>query len=131
MNRNERYHEPAVHFQRSLDPLVARLTTWGVVSETYTWLRYHLGFRQAETWLHQEAELEDRGLLEVIFPAPSMEVGIRRNLGRFSDQDLSYVDALSLYVVQTRREIDAIFAFDHHLSLVGVPVLPGPVSQSS
>jgi predicted nucleic acid-binding protein len=56
-----------------------------------------------------------------------MEMGIRRNLSRFQDQDLSYVDALSLYVVQSRGDIDAIFAFDHHLALAGLPVFPGPL----
>jgi predicted nucleic acid-binding protein len=43
------------------------------------------------------------------------------------DQDLSYVDALSLYVVQSHSDIDAIFAFDHHLALAGLPVFPGPL----
>jgi predicted nucleic acid-binding protein len=126
MDRRERHYQDAVRFHRSLDPGVLRMTTWGIVSETYTWLRYHAGFYPAERWLNEEAALESQGSLEVTYPTPAMTAGTRRILARFSDQDLSYVDAFSLYVVQV-REIDAIFAFDHHLALVGVPVLPGPV----
>jgi predicted nucleic acid-binding protein len=127
MNRNERYHEAAVQFHRCLDPATVRVITWGILSETYTWLRYHSGYRAAERWLHEEAALESQGVLEVVFPTTAMETGIRRNLSRFQDQDLSYIDALSLYVVQSRGDIDAIFAFDHHLALTSVPVFPGPL----
>lgn len=125
MNRAERYHEAAVQFHRSLNPTTARITTWGVVSETYTWLRYHIGYRQAERWLLEESILLNRKVLEVVFPLAALEPGIQGNLRRFADQDLSYVDALSLLVVQSRGDIDAIFAFDHHLALAGKPVLPG------
>ncbi|HEY6410087.1 MAG TPA: hypothetical protein VIY29_21735, partial [Ktedonobacteraceae bacterium] len=31
---------------------------------------------------------------------------------------------------QSRPDIDAIFAFDHHLTLAGIPVLPGPLKRS-
>jgi len=127
LDRNERYHQDAVRFHRSLDPSATRVITWAIISETYTWLRYHSGYQQAERWLQQEAALEGQGVLDVVYPAMEMEVGVRRNLSRYSDQDLSYADALSLYVVQSRGDIDAVFAFDHHLALVGAPVFPGPL----
>lgn len=125
INRDERRHEAAVTFQRSLAEGVAWVTSWGIVSETYTWLRYHTGYRSAERWLHEHAGLTERGILEVVYPTVGMESGIRRTLSRFADQDLSYVDACSLNVVQSREDIDAVFAFDHHLSLYGASVLPG------
>lgn len=126
-NRNERYHEAALRFHASLSSTALRVTTWGIIAETYTWLRYHGSHREAEQWLHEEAALLNWGVLEVVFPTPATELGIHRNLSRFADQDLSYVDAFSLYVVQSRRDIDAIFAFDHHLALAGLPVFPGPL----
>jgi uncharacterized protein len=129
INRDERRHGAAVTWQRSLARGVLRVTSWGIVSETYTWLRYHTGYHSAERWLHEEAGLTERGILEVVYPTAQMESGVRRILSRFADQDLSYVDAASLYIVQTRGDIDAIFAFDHHLSLYGVPVLPGSESE--
>lgn len=122
----ERHHAQVVAFHRELGQGAARVTTWGIISETYTWLRYHLGYQKAEFWLREEADLEDRGVLEVVFPTLETEAGTRRELGRYPDQDLSYVDALTLYVVRTRPDIDVIFSLDHQLLLAGLPVLPGP-----
>jgi predicted nucleic acid-binding protein len=56
-----------------------------------------------------------------------MEVGVRRVMDRFHDQTLSYVDAFSIALAQSRPDIDAIFAFDHHMIFAGLPVLPGPL----
>lgn len=78
MNRNERFHEAAVAFHRSLDPLALRIITWGILSETYTWLRYHSGYHQAERWLWEEAILEAKGVLEVVFPLEGTDTSIRR-----------------------------------------------------
>jgi predicted nucleic acid-binding protein len=125
MNRRDRHHEQSADFFRSLGPSIRWITTWGIVAETYTWLRYHVSYRAGEHWLQEEAVLRDERRLEVIFPTASSEAGTRRNLSRFADQNLSYVDALSLYVVQSDRSIDAAFAFDHHLALTGLAVLPG------
>lgn len=36
MNSNERHHNAAVTFHKSLNPLTLRITSWGIVSETYT-----------------------------------------------------------------------------------------------
>ena len=44
--------------------------------------------------------------------------------------DTSYVDACSLALVQSHPDIDVIFAFDHHLTLAGIPVLPGLLDRS-
>ncbi|MGI8826809.1 MAG: type II toxin-antitoxin system VapC family toxin [Chloroflexota bacterium] len=126
VNRKDRFHEAAAMFHRN-EAGARRVATWGILSETYTWLRYHIGYPAAERWLYETAALEARGLIEVIYPDPSTEPSVRRILARFADQDLSYVDAFSLVVAESHRGIDAIFAFDHHLSLSGLPVLPGPV----
>jgi len=125
-DRREHYHQEAVAFHSALDPLTPRVTTWGIVSETYTWLRYHGGYQVAERWLQQQTSLERAGIVEIVYPTAEAEVGVHRNLSHYADQDLSYVDAFSMHVVQSRGDIDAIFAFDHHIALVGVPVFPGP-----
>jgi uncharacterized protein len=127
MNRKERHHVDAVAFHKSLAPLTLRITTWGIVSETFTWIRYHVGSREASRWLASKEVLERQGLLQVVFPDPLMEVGVRKVIDRFHDQDLSYVDAFSIALIQSRPDIDAIFAFDHHMTLAGLPVLPGPL----
>src|SRR5438128_1507452 len=86
INRQERHHRDAIEFHRTLGRRALRITTWGIVGETYTWLRYHSGYLAAERWLHEEARLVERGALEVVFPTASMESGIRHTLGRFADQ---------------------------------------------
>jgi len=127
MNRNDRYHDTAVQYHRSLDPLTRRISTWGVISETYTLLRCHEGYQHAALWLHESTALRQSRVLDVVFPTADVEIGIHDNLSRFADQDLSYVDALSLYVIKSRDDIDAVFALDHHLALAGKPVWPGPL----
>jgi uncharacterized protein len=128
MNKKERHHAAATTFQRSLAPMTFRITTWGIVSETFTWIRYHIGSREALRWLILKESLEHQGFLQVVFPDPQMEVRVRKVIDRFQDQSLSYVDAFSIALIQSRPEIDAVFAFDHHMILAGLPVLPGPLS---
>jgi len=127
MNKNERHHAAAVTFHKSLNPMTLRITSWGIVSETFTWIRYHIGSREASRWLSLKESLEQQGFLQVVFPDSQMEVGARKVIDRFHDQDLSYVDAFSIALIQSRPDIDAIFAFDHHLAFAGLPVLPGPL----
>jgi predicted nucleic acid-binding protein len=128
MNKKERHHVAAITFHRSLEPMTFRITTWGIVSETFTWIRNHIGSREAMRWLILKESLEHQGFLQVVFPDPQMEVGVRKVIDRFQDQSLSYVDAFSIALIQSRPEIDAIFAFDHHMILAGLPVLPGPLN---
>ena len=128
MNKKERHHAAAITFHRSLAPMTFRITTWGIVSETFTWIRYHIGSREAIRWLALKESLEHQGFLQVVFPDTQMEVGVRKVLDRFQDQSLSYVDAFSIALIQSRPEIDAVFAFDHHMILAGLPVLPGYLS---
>jgi uncharacterized protein len=125
MNSNERHHTAAVTFHKSLTPMTLRITSWGIVSETFTWIRYHIGDREAARWLTVKDSMENQGFLQIIYPDSQMEVGVRKVIGRYHDQKLSYVDAFSIALIQSRPDIDAIFAFDHHMTLAGIPVLPG------
>ncbi len=125
MNKKERHHAAAVAFHKSLTPMTLRITTWGIVSETFTWIRYHIGSREASRWLTLKESLEQQGFLQVVFPDPQMEVRVRKVIERFHDQNLSYVDAFSIALIQSRPDIDAIFGFDRHMTLAGLPVMPG------
>ena len=111
--------------------MTLRITSWGIVSETFTWIRYHIGDREASRWLTVKDSLENQGFLQVIYPDSQMEAGVRKVIGRYHDQKLSYVDAFTIALIQSRPDIDAVFAFDHHLTLAGIPVLPGPLDRSS
>src|SRR5438876_11987818 len=127
MNSNERHHTAAVTFHKSLNPMALRITSWGIVSETFTWIRYHVGGWEAFRWLSLKEALEHQGFLQVVFPDSQKEVGVRKTINRFHDQNLSYVDAFSIALIQSHPDIDAVFAFDHHMALAGLPVLPGPL----
>jgi len=129
MNSNERHHNAAVTFHKSLAPMALRITSWGIVSETFTWIRYHIGDREASRWLTLKETMENQGFLQVIYPDSLMETGVRRVIGRYHDQKLSYVDAFTIALIHSRPDIDAVFAFDHHMSLTGIPVLPGSLDR--
>lgn len=131
MNSNERHHGAAVTFHQSLAPMTLRITSWGIVSETFTWIRYHIGAREASRWLTVKETMENQGFLQVVYPDSQMEAGVRKVIGRYHDQKLSYVDAFSIALIQSRPDIDAVFAFDHHMALAGLPVLPGLLDGSS
>lgn len=123
------YHAEAVEFYRSLPGRSERMTSWAVVSECYTWLLYHVNGVRARRWLGDIGDAEDQGRLHVIYPDPSLDLQTRRILQRFEDQQLSYTDALTLAILQMHSGIAAIFAFDHHMALAGVPVRPGTLGR--
>ncbi|SRR5579883_98479 len=125
MNKNERHHAAAVTFHKNLGPMTLRITTWGVVSETFTWIRYHIGSQEAARWLDLKESLERQGFLQLVFPDAQTELRVRHVINRFRDQSLSYVDASSIALIQSRPDIDAVFAFDHHMLLASLPVFPG------
>ena len=125
MNKSERHHAVATAFHKTLSPTALRITTWGIISETFTWIRYHIGGREALRWLVLKETMERQGVLQVVFPDSQMEIGVRKVIDRYGDQSLSYVDAFSIVLIQSRPDIDAVFAFDHHMTLAGRPVLPG------
>ncbi len=128
INKKERHYADAVAFHKSLNPLTLRITSWGIVSETFTWLRYHIGYQEASRWLMLKESLEQQGFLQAVFPDAQMEVEVRKVIDRFQDQDISYIDAFTIALVRSRSDIDAVFAFDHHMAFAGLPVFPGPLN---
>ena len=124
MDAEDHHHESAVEAATSLAPSTRRIITWGILSETYTWLRYHHGHLMGQRWLHEVGIAMTRGSIEMVYPDTEIDARIGRELARYSDQVLSYVDAFSLVVARDRVDIDAVFAFDHHMYLAGLPVLP-------
>lgn len=118
------HHGTALSVWNPVAEQMVQFTTWGIVSETYTWLRVKAkDDRVASRWLDQVEAAESMGYLQVIWPDPATDRLARSILRRFSDTKLSYVDATSLAVLQMYSEIDSVFCFDEHLSLVGIPFL--------
>lgn len=124
-DRNDMHHDRAVEFYRALSRDIQRITSLPVISESYAWILYHLGGQQARQWLRYVEEAEAQGLLSVVYPDRELEKKARQIIYRFEDQDISYVDALALAILQSNSEIDAIFSFDRYMLLAGISVLPG------
>lgn len=100
-----------------------RLTTSFVVSEAYTWLRYHVGFELASQFLRATRQSESAGLLEIVRPRPFLEAQAEELLRKFSDHPLSYADAFGFAVIED-REIAEVFTFDKHFRLTGRRIVP-------
>ena len=122
--RDER-HVAATRFLRELPDNVPRVTTHAIAGETYTWLRYRRGAHAASDWLDYLDRARANRTLRIIYEDRQDGSEAEGLLRRFADQELSYVDALSLVVAQ-RHKLDAVFGFDHELTLTGLPLLPGP-----
>jgi predicted nucleic acid-binding protein len=95
-------------------------TTWDVVSETATLLRYRLGYAAALAFAD---ELRPRlHLVEYGVEVRAAAVDAFRTYGR--DHRLSLCDAISFVVVTTLLERMPCFAFDEDFRRLGLTVLP-------
>jgi predicted nucleic acid-binding protein len=122
---SDRYHDEATRYLESLPASVARVTSQAVAAEAYTWLRYKRGHRVAATWLDVLDSSRAEQRLMTIYHDEVDGENAEMLLRRYRDQALSYVDALTLASAQ-RYNVGAIFGFDRHLALTGIPLLPGP-----
>jgi predicted nucleic acid-binding protein len=124
IHERDQYHTRAVAVRGMMDRETHLVITWAILSETYTFLRYRAGFPVAQRWLHTAGISVLQGTMEVVYPSMDLEPVIQSVLARFAEHDLSYTDALSLGLLQRRPDIDAVFAFDRHMRLSGLQVLP-------
>jgi len=98
---------------------VALWTTWDVVSETVTLLRYRVSYASALSFVD---ELYPRlHLVEYGSQVRAMALDIFRRYGR--DHRLSLCDAISFVVVTTLLERMPCFAFDEDFRALGLPVI--------
>jgi predicted nucleic acid-binding protein len=119
----DQFHEAATNFFQTTGHV-----TWATVNETthetYTRVRYALGFREA---LRIYDFLTGDRLLSMPF-APEDERAARDHLVRLQEHTLSFHDALCAAVMK-RVGIYRIFTFDHHFWSFGFEVLPGPTRK--
>lgn len=74
-------------------------------------------------------EAEEQGLLSVVYPERELEKRACQVIYRFEDQDISYVNAITLAILQSNLGIDAVFSFDRHMILAGISALPGNLKR--
>jgi predicted nucleic acid-binding protein len=101
---------------------VALLTTWDVVSETATLLRYRVSYAAALSFLD---DLYPRlHLVEYGTDVRAQALDVFRRYGR--ERRLSVCDAISFIVVTTLLDHMPCFAFDEDFRRLGLTVIASP-----
>lgn len=125
-DRSDSCHVIAVRqFSAILRERLQLITTNFIVDETYTWMRYRLGYRAAAEFLRRLRQSEEKEpRLEITTIGRALEDEAMQMLEKFSDQDLSYTDATSLALIQEKK-LKRAFTFDRHFHLLPIEVIPG------
>lgn len=97
----------------------ALVTTTLVIAEGHGWFLRRYDRTRALQFL---AFLEDFRPLRMLPVGPEEHRGGAVMLRKFSDQDLTLVDAVGLHVMKERR-IRSCWSTDFHLGLTGVPLI--------
>jgi predicted nucleic acid-binding protein len=120
LDRSDRLHKEVVAlFAR---PPRRWYTSALVVAETYGWFLHRLGEDAARTFRLLTAELPGLVILGV---DDRHRLAVDRKLEILRGTKLTYVDASSLVWLATKR-ITTVWGTDHHLSIEGKKVIPGP-----
>lgn len=106
-------------FRRLFSEPPALLTTTLVVAEGHAWFLRRYDRTRALQFL---AMIEDMKPLEVAAVGAAEQVAAGRLLRRFSDQDLTLIDATGLDLMN-RHKIRSCWSTDFHLGLTGVPLV--------
>lgn len=123
MNANDQYHIQVAKYYRLLEPHVKLVTSSHVISETYTWLRYKAGIISALAFISviRQAVLHSR--LSIVLDHPDVLELAEQLLADFSDQKLSYTDAISMAIMKNEN-ITRVFGFDRHFHLMRFELVP-------
>ena len=111
---DDRHHgEATAIFQELLKR--GMITTNLVVAETYVILRRAAGHRAAISFLEMVGASPR---IKKVYSEPELEDEAEEILRRYSDQDFSFVDAVS-FALMKRKGIEEAFAFDRHFLTMG------------
>lgn len=128
MEPNDQHHHRAKAFFESLPSGIRKATTHAMIVECYTFLLHRYGRASALRCLQFLDDAKDAGTFRLIYNDEQDAREAESLLRRFDDQAVSYVDALTLASAR-RYNVGAIFGFDRHLTLTGVPLLPGVLGR--
>jgi predicted nucleic acid-binding protein len=115
-DKSDSYHPL---FRRLFSEPPSLITTAMVVVEGHAWFLKRYDRTRALQFL---AMIEDMTFLEVLTTGPrELELGTAV-LRKYSDQDLTLVDAVGLAVMGARR-VGSCWSTDFHLGLTGIPLI--------
>jgi len=101
------------------------LTSVFVIAETYSWFLHRLGEDAARAFRLLVEELPS---LRVLGAEAKHLAAVHRKLERLRGTKLTWVDASSLVHLEQKR-ITTVWGTDHHLSIEGAKVIPGPTAS--
>jgi len=110
-NKKDQYHEVAKEFYLSIPEYVELYTSYLVISESFTWLRYHLGSYIAFQFIGALEKASTIQSVKIVYPDAYADNLTRKYLQRFKDQILSYSDAAGFAICE-QLKINNIFGFD-------------------
>lgn len=87
-----------------------------VITETYSLMRYRLGFDPAYQFLKTIFNNKRFHIAEITIDVRKSTADL---LNQFHDQRISYCDAMSVAIMHTYG-IEKIFSFDHHFEMMGM-----------
>lgn len=117
-NLSDANHQEALTAAKALDRY-RFIVTDAIISETYTLLRYRLGFPIAERFLDIVLNDPDYDIVEI---NSLMRTEAVQLLNQYQDHKISWCDALS--VIATKQlNTPYVFAFDHHFELMGMTLV--------
>ena len=120
LDHNDTNHERAKELTAdAVTSAVAFITTWDIISETITLLRYRLGFRSALRFL--QVIKPTLTIVEYGQAVRDQAERVFRQRGRRSR--LSYCDAISFVVVTSLLDDMPCLAFDRDFRALGLTVL--------
>jgi len=123
IHKRDPRHEIAIYYYTTTIEKSRFFTTNMVISETYTWLRYHTSHSIAVKFLDILEKSAENNELKIIQVDATAEEKAKQILRKYSDQDFSYVDATS-FVIMELLNIDHVFGFDSHFHMFGKNLEP-------
>ena len=123
LDRSDRLHREVVNLFAARPRRLSTSTL--VLTETYGWFLHRMGEDAARTFRLFTEDLDRFDVLGVD-DAHQRRIGAKLDLLRGCK--LTYVDASSLVWLGLKR-ISTVWGTDHHLSIEGASVVPGPPSR--
>jgi len=124
INDSDKYHSEAKsHYLQLLKRRTNFLTSNYVLAETYTWLRYHAGYRYAIRFHEMMTAAEKLGNLKILWIDRAIADTAWEIFERYSDQLFSFTDCTS-FVLARHAKVNEVFAFDDDFVTMGFMMRP-------
>jgi predicted nucleic acid-binding protein len=111
------------HYLQLLKEKTNLLTSNYVLAETYTWLRYHAGYRYAIRFHEMVTAAENLGNLKILWVDRAIADAAWEIFEKYSDQVFSFTDCTS-FVLARRAKVNEVFAFDKDFAVMEFAMRP-------